>query len=87
MHKQVFETYFCIFSLSLIARWPYRYDTSVHMVNTPYFALSDNNVCNGLIIFIHLIRCILLDSEAFFEDTLSFKINVNASLVSRAFVN
>ena len=39
--EQVFETYFCIFSLTLIARWSYWYDTSVHLANKPYFTLSD----------------------------------------------
>ena len=46
MHKQAFETYFHIFSLTLIARWFYWYEILVHSVDTPYFTLLDENVCN-----------------------------------------
>ena len=39
--RKVFETYFCIFSLTLIARRPYWFDTLMHLVNKPYLTLSD----------------------------------------------
>ena len=88
-HKQVFQTYFHIFSSTLIARWPYWYDTSVHLVNKPYFTLLDNNFWNNhnrkvieqpRNFYIFNVLYITVQ-RGFFEDALSFKANSSARVV------